>query len=84
MWFPVHIMYAYMPTICAYSQFDEIISEGAFCFSKRHTLFSRKTIINFNIIQIATITCLIHAWPSMDWNCVPANAVLTCSAHARS
>ena len=35
MWFPVHIMYAYMPTICAYSQFDEIISEGAFCFSKK-------------------------------------------------
>ena len=49
MWFPVHIMYAYMPTICAYSQFDEIISEGAFCFSTKHTLFSRKTIINFKV-----------------------------------
>ena len=48
MWFLVHIMYAYMPTICAYSQFDEIISEGAFCFSKNHTLLSRKIIINFN------------------------------------
>ena len=59
MWFPVHIMYAYMPTICAYSQFDEIISEGAFCFSKKRTLFSRKTIINFYIIHIATITRLI-------------------------
>ena len=37
MWFLVHIMYAYMPTICAYSQFNEKISEGAF-FSKKHSV----------------------------------------------